>query len=642
MLDIVYHNAMLKIVIKSKNSTKLFMVSDHWDRSYTTRIVPTTQRDIISDTYLIKSDKCTIPYFEAFSPDAMEYMKVQQLHDCMFESGLTLTYTTQDMIHVNKTNQLKPFACVYTPFSFSSKPSGYVFKNQNRQHFKSEIQATHPFVMVSCEDEQNRIISKQYFSFFFKNKQKTSKKRKMAYDRKKTIRPPNILLLGIDSTSRLNYIRLMNRTRSYLRDELNTFEMSAYNKIGLNTFPNMIATLMGIPVEEAGITNYEFLDNYNYIWKTFSEVGYTTYLIEDNGREGIFNYLKKGFEFSPMDYYMRAYMILWKKLLDTMQDCDLGREQVKLMLDNILAFTNVFPDKPYFAIGFSSSVSHYNSWKLQKLDDLYFEFFREMKRLGYLDDTIVIFMSDHGSRYGGFRQTFQGRIEEHLPLLSISLPERFTSNFPEFENNLHGNSYRLTNNFDIYATFLHIIDIVKGNKERTKPKYGISLFSSIHERSCDEIHIPPQFCTCGRMTAVDLSDSLVLHASDMMIVELNRITEPARHLCRSLSLEFVTYASKSSLTTTHGNEHVDYTIGISVMPSFGKFEALFRHFKGQDLQLLGTVLRTDRYSHQSQCLVGVTNAVVIERICMCKSFQFNKKNRKFNILKDYIEQNGDS
>lgn len=42
----------------------------------------------------------------------------------------------------------------------------------------------------------------------------------------------NVIILGIDSTSRMNFIRTMPKTRAYLLDKLEALEMTSYHKIG--------------------------------------------------------------------------------------------------------------------------------------------------------------------------------------------------------------------------------------------------------------------------------------------------------------------------------------------------------------------------------------------------------------------------
>ena len=72
-----------------------------------------------------------------------------------------------------------------------------------------------------------------------------------------------------------------------------------------------------------------------------------------------------------------------------------------------------------------------------------------------LDNTLLIFFSDHGFRYGALRQTHTGEIENRLPFNFIHLPKHFKKTFAD---NLRQNQYRLTTPFDMHATLTHLID----------------------------------------------------------------------------------------------------------------------------------------------------------------------------------------
>lgn len=77
-----------------------------------------------------------------------------------------------------------------------------------------------------------------------------------------------------------------------------------------NTFPNMLAVLSGYKVdvqtsELAGHFQNDFLDEWPFIWKNFSQNDYVTALCEE--QPGIFSYKAKGFRRVPTDLYMRPF-----------------------------------------------------------------------------------------------------------------------------------------------------------------------------------------------------------------------------------------------------------------------------------------------------------------------------------------------
>jgi len=128
----------------------------------------------------------------------------------------------------------------------------------------------------------------------------------------------SVLILGIDSVSRLNFCRAMPKTEKYLR-ETGWFGLKGYNKIGDNTFPNLMAILTGQTSQQAYSrckpTIAYKLDNCPFLWHNFRNAGYVTAYGEDETILNTFNYLKVGFVEPPTDYYLRPYMLASEKLL---------------------------------------------------------------------------------------------------------------------------------------------------------------------------------------------------------------------------------------------------------------------------------------------------------------------------------------
>lgn len=68
-------------------------------------------------------------------------------------------------------------------------------------------------------------------------------------------------------------------------------------------------------------------------------------------------------------------------------------------------------------------------------------------------------MSDHGIRWGGIRQTYQGQMEERLPFVILALPERFRDRYAQAVANLNLNVRRLTTPFDLHETLKQLLDV---------------------------------------------------------------------------------------------------------------------------------------------------------------------------------------
>ena len=117
----------------------------------------------------------------------------------------------------------------------------------------------------------------------------------------------NILLLGIDSVSTLNFERHFIRTKKLI-EQHNFHQLEGYTKIGDNTFPNLMGLLTGYHYTKFWNESFGskmYFDNVPFIWKKFAEKNYTTVLIEDLPVYSLFNYKRKGFKVKPTDYYLR-------------------------------------------------------------------------------------------------------------------------------------------------------------------------------------------------------------------------------------------------------------------------------------------------------------------------------------------------
>ena len=120
----------------------------------------------------------------------------------------------------------------------------------------------------------------------------------------------------------------------------------------------------------------------------------------------------------------------------------------------------------------------------------------ELRREGILNDTVLIVMADHGARFGKIRATLQGKMEERLPMMSLTFPPRFHKAYPDNVHHLIQNINRLSTPFDLHETLL---DIVKPERLKEKPNLGSRGLSFLREiplnRTCESADIPIHWCT---------------------------------------------------------------------------------------------------------------------------------------------------
>lgn len=88
--------------------------------------------------------------------------------------------------------------------------------------------------------------------------------------------------------------------------------MLCFVPVGENTFPNIVPLLTSLSAEELSFcsaSRWIPLDECPFIWKNFSQHNYLTGHFEDSPKINAFNYLKAGFIRSPVDIYLRPWML---------------------------------------------------------------------------------------------------------------------------------------------------------------------------------------------------------------------------------------------------------------------------------------------------------------------------------------------
>lgn len=286
----------------------------------------------------------------------------------------------------------------------------------------------------------------------------------------------NVVMLGVDTMSRLNGLRQLNKTLSLLRDKYKILEFTGYNKVGENTFPNLVPLLTGLTPEQLTETqcwlasNYsadsesgdDYMDNCKYLWSFYQELGYRTYFGEDWPAASTFNYLKQGFKMEPTNYYGRPFTIARDKLLlppikmGCTSPCLWDRSIVELDLFNLKNFIQENKHRPHFTFHWINCPQHDDLNGASRIDRLLEKFFTDIHGISQVDRTFVIFFSDHGYRWNNFVSTRVGHYESSLPMLMIAPPKHFIENHPKLYENLRAHTSNLITPFDLFKSMIDI------------------------------------------------------------------------------------------------------------------------------------------------------------------------------------------
>lgn len=136
---------------------------------------------------------------------------------------------------------------------------------------------TDEFVMVTCKDTSTeQIIYKDYFAFL--PPKQAVEERCHAIDRENKADRINVIIIGLDSLSRIQFQRQMPRSFKFLHEQMGGIEMQGYNKVAENTYPNLVSLLTGLSADQL----YESclfrdegrVDTCPLIWKHFHKKGF--------------------------------------------------------------------------------------------------------------------------------------------------------------------------------------------------------------------------------------------------------------------------------------------------------------------------------------------------------------------------------
>ncbi|CAG4944113.1 unnamed protein product [Colias eurytheme] len=578
------------------------------------------------ESYTIKTEGCTIPGLQPFDDSIKKFIeRPKNVKQCenpntsLLDKNRThIWINSKNLRYFNLTENANITCCYksfYRPLAVDDVSSAEIddrVKYNECIEFSASIEVINEYVKVSCVHEYITIFE-QFFAFTPKkplfNRNDDFIENPTAY---------NVIVIGIDAISRLNFHRTMPKTLGFLRKR-GAIELLGYNKVGDNTFPNLIPMLLGIQEQDLKKTCWpntkSTFDNCPFIWNSFKSAGFYTAFGEDSASLGTFNFEKFGFIQSPTDYYLHTFMHEAEKYSGNNRDfnsyiCMGNSYFYNVLLDYIENLTNALKTSKLFGFFWEVTMSHdYLNYPML-MDDSYERFLMSLDESGYLESTVLILLSDHGIRWGDIRFTKQGRLEERLPLIHILLPSSFYENYPVAYENINLNSGRLTTPFDIHATLLDLVNLEAISnyniKLRSSTTYykerSISLFLPImNNRTCQMAGIEDHWCTCNRGIKLSTKSSEGQDAANHLTLHLNMLVRK-NPKCAKLSLMEIMEVTEMIVGTPYDKEvgWREFLVVVRVGPSNGVFEATMRRYNKHWL-LTGTISRLNLYGEQSRC-----------------------------------------
>ena len=335
----------------------------------------------------------------------------------------------------------------------------------------------------------------------------------------------------------------------------------------------------------------------------------------------------KGFNKQPADHYARPF---WSAVPHNSDSglhpfCINAQPQHVIQLEYLKSLFRAYPQTLKFGFTFVSSLCHHESiMPLGSAAKDFVTFFQAIRESGFLNNTIFVVMGDHGARTGEFRSTIQGKLEERLPLLSITLPSKFRLKYPELVQNLKLNTKVITSPLDLHATFMHVLKYPAdpSNSELTR---GTSLFSAIpRNRTCQDALIPEYFCPCVRWLPINTSHAHVRISAMRAADYINNLLVEVGHLCEKLSVDDIISAwqemsnikvqtfngiengmglgfGKANFESTSTPSECTYQLRFRTKPGNGEFEVSVKIIEGKFI-VNGHISRINIYGSQPNCI----------------------------------------
>ncbi|GIX91787.1 hypothetical protein CEXT_330881 [Caerostris extrusa] len=469
----------------------------------------------VNPSLLIDTPGCKIPRLDPWDPTVRNLIELQNPHVCpgapLFmtpspDGSITLNKTVLEKYYNMKPNEL---VCYYQPIYRIHEPEWSIFEISyeigNVTQLQFGVPLNEDYVGVACPFKSE--LFHQYFPL-------VRLKKEIEEERDKIVNPTpklNVILVGVDSVSKLNFLRHFPRTYKFINEKLTPFEMNGYTKVGDNTFPNLVPMLTGRFVEyfwNESVQETMYFDDIDLIWKEYAKKGYRTFYAEDNPLAGTFNYLKRGFYNPPTDYYFRPLALAIDKSNMTKDHCLNSQIETDIIYDYQRDFIKAMGNRPHFSFTMVSTITHDKLNKAGWADVPTVRLLEDMLDMGAFNNSLLVLFSDHGLRFGGIRRTYVGKFEERLPLMYIHLPKWFLDQHPVIVKNLKTNQDRLMTLFDIHATMFHLLDLTKTREERAAFSQGTSLFEEISpNRTCPEAYIMTHWCPCQTFDVANVNSS---------------------------------------------------------------------------------------------------------------------------------------
>ncbi|CAO4376593.1 unnamed protein product [Caenorhabditis nigoni] len=461
----------------------------------------------------------------------------------------------------------------------------------------------------------------------------------------KNLKQYDVTVILVDSLAYSQARRSLPRTISYMTNHMDAVLFPYVNKVGDNSRPNGVALWFGKLLQKIDRSLFDeesimadwthnymchvFKDNETSLFHEFQNYGYKTLLAED-WAEGTLNWPNcKGFDKPPFDHYMRPFQNALERKnhgLDVTKRHLKGqmcREHHHTMLDYLGQFLDAYPDQKKFSWVWAINLGHDTENGIAHSDNDFYNFM--VKHRQQLDNSFVVFVGDHGLRFGGVRKTFVGALDVNNPFLAISIPKELRKS-TKILDHMTENAKKLQTHFDTRSAILDILKFQSAsNFTDTTPLEipGERGYSYLREqpsviRNCKNTPIPYQYCICQfNKTTVSTDNKVALSIGEHIAYSVNEQLKEGNFTEDCIEMKVDRILSLLKFDQSMNGSDIYSVVAEMKKPSQADFKANVKVLPTGKIKVLGMVERANSYKRTADCIASEHH----RPYCYCKNQQ---------------------
>jgi len=328
------------------------------------------------------------------------------------------------------------------------------------------------------------------------NYNKSLSEQRMLLEKKTNPYSKNIMILYIDSVSRVNSLRQLKKTLKFFEQfmsykgasskkfpssKFHSFQFFKYHSFTQYTPFNYPILFYGRPRNSSIVLITKYLKENGYI------TCYSGELCDKDNTRTFHN-------FTTEEAYDHQFIICDPNKehinINTIR-CLYGKQNIEHLYDYGEQFWKKYKDNRKYLLIVSNEGHEGTLEVLKYADDIIFNFLNNLFMNNLLKDSSIILLSDHGVGMPSIYYPYDFyKLEQHLPMLYMIINDRENISYEEQYKYIHENQQTFISGFDIYNTLGNLIFgdeyyIIKNKTEDNdtpKSKYGKSLFNEINQK----------------------------------------------------------------------------------------------------------------------------------------------------------------